>query len=125
MPLGRVPIGPVLRQLAQNAEPARPLDQALDISDRIVGGADARRSGFDQPLDRVADIGRDDRERGDVTKVIGEGLHAELYIPARLLARIGDMEETDDPPVFAVWRMSVGARRLLVKPPIGGMAFHL
>src|SRR5437763_16055141 len=110
MPLGRVPIGPVLRQLAQDAEAARPLDQALDISDCIVGGADARRPGFDEPLDRVADIGRDDRESGDVTKIIGEGLHPELYILASLLARVGDMEETDDPPVLAVWRMALGAR---------------
>src|SRR5689334_14328785 len=87
MPLCRVPIGPILRQLAEHAEPARALDQALDISDCIVRGADARRPGFDQPLDRVADIGRDDRESGDVTKIIGEGLDAELYILARLLAR--------------------------------------
>src|SRR5207248_7858908 len=93
--------------------------------DRIVGRADARRSGFDQPLDRVADIGRDDRESGDVTKIIGEGLHAELYVLARLFARVGDMEETDNAPVFAVWRMAIGARRLLVKAPIGGMALHL
>src|SRR4029077_2676401 len=41
MPLRLLPIGPVLRQLAQDAEPARALHQPLDISDRIVGRANA------------------------------------------------------------------------------------
>src|SRR6516162_10560990 len=121
MPLGRVPIGPILRQLAQHAKPARPLDQALNIGDRVVGGADTRRSGLDQPLDRVADIGWDDRESGNVAEIVGERLHAELHILPRLLARVGDVEETDDAPVFAVWRMAVGARSLLIEAPISGM----
>src|SRR5438034_6672799 len=59
MPLCRLPIAPVLRQLAEHAKAARPGDQPLDIGDRVVGCTDAPGAGLDQPLGRVGHIGGD------------------------------------------------------------------
>src|SRR6185312_3951738 len=90
MPLGRLPVGPILRQLAQHAEPAGAGHEPVDIGNRVVGRADAGGAGLDQPLHRVADLWRNDRKGRHVAEIIGEGPDAELHVLDRLLARVGD-----------------------------------
>src|SRR6185312_6944753 len=72
MPPGRVPVGPVLRQLHDHAEPAGSLQQVLDERDSVVGCADAGGAAFDKIVDRILDAGRHDRKCRHRVEIVAE-----------------------------------------------------
>src|SRR5205823_9142409 len=72
-PLGRLPIGPVMRLMQEGAERALLVLQPLDQRDRVVRGAAYPVAVFDKPLERVLAL------RHDETRLIVVGV-AELTL---------------------------------------------
>src|SRR5690348_3572962 len=85
--LGRLPIGPVVRELQEAAEGALLRLELLDLLDGVIGRADNDCAGRDQNIERVTgrEIGK---ARGiDALKIVEPFVEAEGGVLARLLSR--------------------------------------
>ena len=67
------------------------------------------------------DVLRHDREGRDLTEIFGPFLKSELNVLTRLLARLGDVHQGDQPPLLALHGMAVLRRRFLAHAPVIGV----
>ena len=110
---------PVVPEQQERAEPARLVDERLDLGDRVVGRADHREA-------VLVDVGDDlrrglaaRRSRGQhVREVLRERHDAVLDVLARLLARLGEVHRPDEPPLRAVGACAVLVGDLVPRLPV-------
>ena len=109
-----------MRELHETAEAAGLLLQALDLRDRVVRGADDGHARIYQCIDRIRSVCRRQRQGRDFAEVVEPFFETEAHIGARLFARFGDMDRTDETPCIAVDRLTVVLCRVLADGPVGG-----
>ena len=125
VPLRRLPIRPVVRQLHDDAEAAGALQQALDEGDRVVRRADAGGAAVDEPVERIGDAWRHDREGGDIVENSRETSSRPNCTFSRAFSRVSATCSSVTSRQFSPVRdLAVQPRLLLVKRPVLDMVAH-
>ena len=96
-----VEISPVVRHVQKTSERARLGLETPDLSDHVVGGSDDRDPGLDQCVDFRFDIAipiHAERQRADLGEIVEPELQTETHVRARLIARLSDVDRSDQAP---------------------------
>ena len=107
--LGRLPIGPIMRQHQDAAEAAGLVPEFLQHRDRVIGRAD-RAAAIGDDAFEAAEADRLTAQRADRIGVVLPFVETPAHILHRLLARLGDVERRHQPPIAALDRLAVLGR---------------